>query len=177
VQFTDRYGLTWSTDGLRELARAAAVSNGIPPDGLIALLEAESGWDPNVVSSAGAEGIAQFMPPTSAEWGVDPWDPPDAISGAARYLAWLRKQVDSWPAALASYNWGIGNVAGITTGGVFDLAAAPVETRNYVARLAPAFGWIAPAPAAIPASSPPALALKGGLLIPAALFAVWWFAR
>lgn len=173
MQFTDRYGLTWSTAGLRELARSAAVSNGIPPDGLIALLEAESGLDPNAESPAGAEGIAQFMPATAAEWGVDPWDPPDAISGAARYLAWIRARVDSWPAVLASYNWGIGNVMRATDDGVFDLAAAPAETRNYVARLAPAFGWVAPAPA----SSPPALALKGGLLIPAALFAVWWFAR
>ena len=40
----------------------AAASNGIPAALLAALVSHESGFDPTAVSSAGAEGIAQFMP-------------------------------------------------------------------------------------------------------------------
>jgi len=157
MAWIDRYGLTWTAAQLRALARSAATAHGIPPAGLVALLEAESSLDPNAESAAGAQGIAQFMPPTSEEWGVDPWDPPDAISGAARYLAWLRARVPDWSAALAAYNWGIGRVTRATRAGRFDLAAAPLETRQYVARLAPAFGEAPATPPAEPGGLPAAL--------------------
>jgi len=163
--YLDRYDLTWTTAQLRALARTAAAAHGIPPEGFVALLEAESGFDPNAESPAGAQGIAQFMPATAAEWNVDPWDPPDAIRGAARYLAWIRARVVDWPAALAAYNWGIGNVTRATSGGVFDLAAAPQETRIYVQLLAPLFpaGPGAPGPPAAAGAGAGALLLVIGL--------------
>ena len=159
--YLDRYDLSWTAAQLRALARTAAAAHGIPPGGFVALLQAESGFDPNAQSPAGAQGIAQFMPPTSAEWGVDPWDPPDAIRGAARYLAWIRARVVDWPAALAAYNWGIGNVTRATHDGVFDLAAAPQETRIYVQLLAPLF----PAGPGAPAPSAPGAGTGAGALL------------
>lgn len=85
--------------------------------------------DGSTVSPAGAVGIAQFMPETAASLGVNPYDPYDSITGAARYLRDLRKQVSSWSEALAAYNWGIGNVKRK------GLAAAPQETKTYVAAI------------------------------------------
>ena len=85
------------------------------------------------VSSAGAQGIAQFLPATAAEYGVDPLDPRSAIDGAARYLRWLLEYTkrpggeEDYGRALAGYNWGVGN---IKRKGLFN---APSETRKYVA--------------------------------------------
>ena len=60
---------------------------------LAAQIEVESGWDPDAVSSAGAEGISQFMPATWPSWdeppavaGPDsPFVPADAIMAQGRY--------------------------------------------------------------------------------------------
>ena len=53
-----------------------------------------SGFRANALSSAGAEGVAQFLPGTWTTWGrvedgdgvADPWDPADAIPADARML-------------------------------------------------------------------------------------------
>lgn len=109
---------------------AAESAYGIP-DGLLArVLWQECRWKPDVISGrvkspAGAIGIAQFMPDTAREWGVDPYDADSSIDGAGRYLRWLRRQVSSWAEALAAYNWGIGNIK------KRGLSAAPAETRAY----------------------------------------------
>ena len=52
---------------------------------------AESAFDPNAVSHAGAQGIAQFMPGTWAEWGKggNPFNPEDAIPAQAAYMNWI----------------------------------------------------------------------------------------
>lgn len=165
---TDKYGATWPLEQLKAHARASATSQNVPPGGLVALLGAESNFDPQAESPAGAQGIAQFMPATAAEWGVDVWDPIDSISGAARYLAWLRSRTPSWPAAIAAYNWGIGNVQrNIEENGGLNVSAMPLETRNYVAKLAPAFGE----PTAPAEQSP---GISAGLIVAAvvALFVV-----
>jgi len=73
----------------------------------------------------GALGIAQFMPATAADLGIDPLDPFQAIDGAGRYLASLYRMFGNWTQALAAYNWGAGNVQrkGLTN--------APAETVAY----------------------------------------------
>ncbi len=165
---TDRYGGRWSKADLEAFATSAEETYSIPPGGLRALIAAESAWDINAVSPAGAEGLAQFMPPTSAEWEVDPWDPIDAINGAARYLAWLRSRVPTWSAALAAYNWGIGNVEKtLGDDGLLPLDRLPAETRKYVAKLAPAFGE-SPSGAPTAPVGAPLVALLGMLGL------VWW---
>jgi cell wall-associated NlpC family hydrolase len=109
--------------------RTAEQRYGLPAGVLAAVARAESGFDPDAVSGAGAVGLMQLMPGTAAELGVDPRDPVSAVDGAARYL---RTQLDSFGdlrLALAAYNAGPGAVR--RHGGVppFD------ETRTYVARV------------------------------------------
>ena len=104
----------------------AASSNGIPASLLGALLYHESRFEPNVVSSAGAEGIAQFMPSTAAGMGVNPLDPTSAINGAAQLLGSYTRQFGSYSDALAAYDAGAGAVE--RYGGVPPYA----ETQAYV---------------------------------------------
>ena len=168
----DRYGGAWTRGELEELAADYARANGVPGDGLIALIGQESAWNPEAQSPAGAQGLAQFMPATAAEWEIDPWDPVEALSGAAKYLKWLRTKTGSWSASLAAYNWGIGNVTRATdAAGQLELDALPPETRAYVLKLAPAFGErIDEDPKA------PIMAGIGPVLVVLALFAAWRFA-
>lgn len=77
--------------GLGPVIQEAATKYGIPPGILAGLLEVESGFLTSVISgkrrsSKGAIGIAQFLPGTAAEQGVDPLDTTSSIHGAARYL-------------------------------------------------------------------------------------------
>jgi soluble lytic murein transglycosylase-like protein len=97
-----------------------------------ALLEAvvwqESRWRPSAVSPAGARGLAQLMPGTARELGVNPDDPYANLEGGARYL---REQLDRFDGdlekALAAYNAGPGRV--ISAGGIPRIR----ETQTYVA--------------------------------------------
>lgn len=74
---------------------------------LAAQLMAESGFDPSAVSSAGAQGIAQFMPATAAAYGLDdPLDPIAAIDAQAHLMSDLIGQLGSPQLALAAYNAG-----------------------------------------------------------------------
>ena len=57
------------------LVEQASAKSGTPASLLAAILFNESRFEPDVVSSAGAEGIAQFMPATAAANGVDAFDP------------------------------------------------------------------------------------------------------
>lgn len=128
-------GTIWEVpaNGLKYLPAitSAAQTHGVPMLLLARLLYQESHFrdsiiSGNVLSSAGAIGIAQFLPATAKELGVDPYDPYSSIDGAARYLRQLYDRLTSWDKALAAYNWGIGNV---TRKG---LASAPTETKLYV---------------------------------------------
>lgn len=95
-----------------------------------ALVWQESRWRPNAVSPVGARGLAQLMPGTAKELGVNPDDPFANLEGGARYL---RQQLDRFDGnlekALAAYNAGPGRV--IRAGGVPNIR----ETKNYVAAI------------------------------------------
>jgi soluble lytic murein transglycosylase-like protein len=113
----------------RETARMIAIEEGIDPDLFLRLVGAESSFNPDAVSSKGATGLAQLMPGTAAELGVDPTDPIQNLRGGARYL---RQQLDEFGdpvLALAAYNAGPGNVR--KYGGVPPFA----ETQNYVSKI------------------------------------------
>lgn len=95
-----------------EAVFAAATAEYRLPAGLLeAVATQESGMNPNAVSSAGAEGIMQLMPATATANGVaNPFDPAEAIPGAARILAGNLAHFGSVPLALAAYNAGAGAV-------------------------------------------------------------------
>ncbi|MFL5877305.1 MAG: transglycosylase SLT domain-containing protein [Solirubrobacteraceae bacterium] len=97
---------------------------------LAAQLYAESNFNPNAVSSAGAQGIAQFMPGTARTYGLrDPFDPGAAIDAQAHLMHDLLAQLGSVPLALAAYNAGAGRVKAC-------MCVPPIpETQGYVARI------------------------------------------
>ena len=111
------------------LLRSAARWN-VSPGLLAAQLMAESGFNPNAVSPAGALGIAQFMPSTGRSYGLrDPFDPVASIDAQAHLMSDLLRQFHSVPLALAAYNAGSGAVAGC------HCVPPYPETRAYVARI------------------------------------------
>jgi hypothetical protein len=86
---------------------AAAESNNLPVHFFISLLFQESGFNPAEVSTAGAQGIAQFMPETAADMGLqNPFDPVQAIPASARLLRNLVAQFGNLGLAAAAYNAG-----------------------------------------------------------------------
>lgn len=87
-----------------------------------------------VKSSAGAQGLMQFMPATAAELGVklDDGSVVDDIHGAAKYLADQFKRFGSWAHAVMAYNWGPHNVAAwLKTGRGARGQTMPQETYDY----------------------------------------------
>lgn len=102
----------------------------ISPTLLEAVVWQESRWNPGAVSPVGARGLAQLMPGTARQMGVDPHDPSANLEGGARYL---RLQLDTFQGdiekALAAYNAGPGRV--VRAGGI----PAIRETQAYVAAI------------------------------------------
>jgi hypothetical protein len=70
----------------------------------------ESGFQPHVVSPAGARGIAQIMPATARSWGVNPDNPRQALDAAARHMAQDVRRYGSYENALRAYNAGPGAI-------------------------------------------------------------------
>lgn len=118
--------------------RDAEDRHGIPRDLFARLLYQESGYKPDVIhgierSRVGALGIAQFMPATAAEMGVDPLDPFAAIDAGARYLKKMYGMFNDWRYALMAYNWGPGNMRKyLRSEGSIPV---PMETSQYVAKI------------------------------------------
>jgi len=120
---------------------------GIPQALVRAVIRTESDFDPNVVSSAGAQGLMQLMPATARAMGVtNVWDPRQNIMGGSRYLQLLAKRYCRTPAVggsegrsasfVCSFEEKIKVVAGYHAGpGAVDKYAGlpPYETtRSYV---------------------------------------------
>ncbi len=115
------------------LFEEAGQRHDIDPALLAAIASVESGFDPTAQSSAGAQGLMQFMPATASEMGVDPFDPASAIDGAARYLKREIQRFGSVELAAAAYNAGAGAVS--RHGGVPPFT----ETQNYVKKVLSAY--------------------------------------
>jgi len=92
-------------------------------------IRAESNFDTNAFSVAGACGLFQFMAPTWEEWGSnnirDAFDPEKSLIAHCRYMNWLEYKFNGdLERALAAYNFGIGNVQ--------RGRRYPKETQEYV---------------------------------------------
>jgi len=74
---------------------------GIPEAFMRAVIKTESDYDPNVVSSVGAQGLMQLMPETARSMGVtNAFDPRQNIMGGARYLQVLARRFCRTPATI-----------------------------------------------------------------------------
>ncbi|MFL5897045.1 MAG: transglycosylase SLT domain-containing protein [Solirubrobacterales bacterium] len=114
----------------REPILRSAARWGVPPALMAGQLMAESGFDPDAGSPAGAQGIAQFMPGTAAAYGLtDPYDPVAAIDAEAHLMSDLLRTFGSPELALAAYNAGPAPVEACHC-----IPPYP-ETRAYVTRI------------------------------------------
>lgn len=113
---------------LAPLVAAAAIKHDLPEELLLAVIEAESNFNPQAVSIKGAQGLMQIMPRTARDLGVvDAFDPEANIDGGARYLkAMLARFGNNLPLALAAYNAG---PTAVQRSGTIPPYA---ETRRYV---------------------------------------------
>lgn len=126
MKFQDRYNSLFEVYGER---------NDIAPSLLKAQVRAESNFNPDAVSFAGASGLAQFMSKTFLEWSAklmihnaNPFNPEHSIQCQAAYMRWLLDQfAGNLDRALGAYNFGVGNER--------MHKPWPVETINYVARI------------------------------------------
>ncbi len=116
------------------IAQQDAIAVGISPDYFVRQINAESGFNPNSVSPAGAVGIAQFLPSTAAGLGINPWDPIQALRGAARLMAnYAHNYGGDYAKALAAYNGGSGTLQNaVNNCGANWLNCLPGETRHYI---------------------------------------------
>lgn len=120
------------TTKLDDIFKRASEKYGVSYDFLVAVAKAESDFDPDCVSSAGAKGIMQIMPEEAKGLGIDDvFDAEQNIMGSAKLLAAHLKKFDGdTTLAAAAYNAGSGRVK--QYGGVPPFK----ETQNYVKKIA-----------------------------------------
>ncbi|TRW92921.1 lytic transglycosylase domain-containing protein [Candidatus Methylobacter oryzae] len=112
-----------------DLIAEAANRHQIDVNLLHAVIQAESAYDANAISSAGAVGLMQLMPDTARRYGVaDRRNPVQNIDGGTHYLKDLLRMFDSnLHLAIAAYNAGEGAVM------KYNNSIPPYpETQNYV---------------------------------------------
>jgi hypothetical protein len=133
---TCRTGVNWDRTPLKiqpfaAEVQAAAEIFGVDQALIRAIMHAESWFEPQAVSRAGAQGLMQLMPATQQRFGViDPFDPLQNITAGVEYLAWLMREFDAdLHRVIAAYNAGENAVK--RHGGVppYD------ETREYLRRV------------------------------------------
>jgi soluble lytic murein transglycosylase-like protein len=114
-----------------QIISSCASKYGVSPSLIKAVIHAESGYNPNAVSSKGASGLMQLMPGTARSLKVsNSFDPKDNVEGGVKYLRFL---LDTFRGdvslAVAAYNAGLNKVA--RYGGIPPYN----ETRTYVNRV------------------------------------------
>lgn len=111
----------------------------IDPMLAMAMMQQESGGDPNAVSGAGARGLFQIMPGTGKDLGLhkdqDFFDPAKSTEAGTRYFKQLLQQFGSVEVALAAYNAGPNSKAVRRYAQTGDLSVLPKETQAYVPKI------------------------------------------
>ncbi|MBI9044904.1 MAG: lytic transglycosylase domain-containing protein [Anaerolineaceae bacterium] len=115
----------------KDLIEQISSQYNVDSDLVQAVVQAESNYDANAVSHAGAQGLMQLMPATAQSLGVsDPFDPVENVTGGVKLLRELLDRYDgNLPLTLAAYNAGPGAVQ--TYGGIPPYQ----ETQIYVERV------------------------------------------
>lgn len=120
-----------------EAVETAADTSGLSTEVLAAQIDQESGWNPDATSPVGAQGIAQFMPETAAQYDLDPTDPLASIEAQGQHMADLQEDVAGLASderelielSLAAYNAGPGAVQ------EHDGIPPYAETQDYVSSI------------------------------------------
>jgi TP901 family phage tail tape measure protein len=100
-----------SSGNIKDIITQAANNNGVDASILDAIAWAESSYNPNAKSGAGAAGLMQLMPKTAKGLGVtNVYDPTQSANGGAKYLSQMYDKYGSYELALAAYNAGPGYV-------------------------------------------------------------------
>jgi len=136
-----RPGSLLSREELCTLLASSAEDNALPVAFFVRLIWQESGFDRMSVSSAGAQGVAQFMPEVAQELGVrDPFDPREALPASAQLLRSLHAKFGNLGLAAAAYNAGPKRVLDWMA----KRSGLPKETRDYVRIVTgiPAEHWV-----------------------------------
>jgi len=126
-----KYASSANPAEFEQLIRTCSAKYGVNPCLVKAVIHAESGYNPNAVSSKGASGLMQLMPGTAKSLKVaDRFNPKDNVEGGVKYLRFL---LDTFRGdvslAVAAYNAGLNKVA--KHGGIPPYN----ETRTYVNRV------------------------------------------
>jgi len=129
----------------RDMIQRVLAEEGLPTD-LMYLAQAESAFQPQALSRAGARGLWQFMSYRGKQYGLEhSWwvderqDPEKATRAAAHHLRDLYEMFGDWYLVMAAYDSGPGAVQhAIERTGYADFwelykaSVLPQETRNYV---------------------------------------------
>jgi soluble lytic murein transglycosylase-like protein len=116
-----------------EAAHLAGVDRAL----LMAVIDVESGGNPQAISPRGATGLMQLMPDTGQRHGASNlFDPRQNVAAGARYLKALTRQFGELPLALAAYNAGEGAVQKYR-GQIPPYA----ETMRYVPKVIARYEW------------------------------------
>lgn len=134
--YDSKTGKSTATGNFDQIIQQASQKYNVDADLVKAVIQNESNYDPNAVSSAGALGLMQLMPATAANLGVqDPMNPQENIEGGVKLLRELLNQFGgNLTNVVAAYNAGAGAVQ--QYGGVPPYQ----ETQTYVNRVLSTYG-------------------------------------